>query len=335
MRPLLLPLFLLSACITLDALLPFHKGIPCTEIEASDCNVDDPWDAICDACESYDQGPWWTRDYPWREKTLGSLSAIRAIETDIQHIPFETRDGRYTLDAWYLPSHGEVAELADTLVVFNHGRFAGIEHYAPRVRYFHELGYGVYVWDYRGYGHSLPVDPTEEAGPPATADWMDDAHLAFEQASSVAPDGNKIIAYGMSVGGMPAGEMADVFEAEICANIFEASYNSISAKVETNISLSMPGSHLTSGLIENEIKLADTTTPTLILHGDSDDRIHIDEAKRLFDALPEDLPKQWVVVEDAGHGLGGSGGIPEQGLENFGEILGGFLSGQAPGCLSD
>ena len=85
MRRLLLFSALLSGCITLDALLPFHSGIPCTEIEASDCDVDDPWDAICDACEVYEEGPWWTRDYPWREKTLGSMSGIRPVETDIQH----------------------------------------------------------------------------------------------------------------------------------------------------------------------------------------------------------------------------------------------------------
>ena len=327
-------LFLLSGCISLDALLPFHSGIPCNEVTTEDCEEDDPWDAVCNTCEDYAAGPWWTKDYEWRPKTLGDLSSIRPIETDFSQVPFVTEDGTYSLDAWFIPSHGENTATASTTILFNHGRFAGIEHYAPRVRFFHELGYNVYVWDYRGYGHSLPVDTNESAAPPQTPDWMNDARLAFKEAKELAPDSGKIVIYGMSVGGMPAGEMADVYDAEICANVFEAAYNSISAKIETNMALSMPGSHLTSGLIENEIKLADITTPTLVIHGENDDRIHLDEARRLFEKLPEDLPKQWTVVEGGGHGLGGEGGVPEQNLEAYGDSLQGFLAEHAPGCLA-
>lgn len=329
----LLLLLALPGCITLDPLLPFHGNIPCTEVGPSTCEEkDDPWDKVCTVCEDYESGPWWTSDYEWRDVTLDTMDTVRSIETEFQQVPFETDDGSYSLDAWYLPSHGEVAAVADTLIVFNHGRFGGIEHYAPRVRFFHELGYAVYVWDYRGYGHSLPTDESVDPSSPATDDWMRDAALAYEQALAVAPDPDKLIIYGMSVGAMPAGEMSDLNES--CAQVFEAAYNSISAKVETNMALSLPGSYLTTGLIENEVKLSDTTIPTWVVHGEIDDRIHINEAQRLYDALPEDLPKQWNLVEGAGHGLGGIGGIPEQGLGAFGELLLGFLQTHAPECLS-
>jgi pimeloyl-ACP methyl ester carboxylesterase len=333
MKALIL-LLLLPGCITLDALLPFHSNIPCTDVDESICeDEDDVWDKVCTQCEDYASGPWWTEDYPWRAKTLDTVETIRPIETAFQQIPFLTEDGSYSLDAWYLPSHGEIPEVQNTLIVFNHGRYAGINHYAPRVRFFHELGYPVYVWDYRGYGHSLPTEEGVAASSPSTPNWMADAALAFEQARNIAPDPDKIIIYGMSVGGMPAGEQADLYDG--CAQVYEASYNSISAKVETNIALSLPGSFLTSGLIENEVKLADTTIPALILHGDNDDRIHIDEARRLYDAMPEDLPKSWVIIENAGHGMGGDGGVPEQGLGAYGKILLEFLQEKAPSCLSE
>ena len=330
----LIPFLLLPGCITLDPLLPFHSNIPCNEVDESTCDKEDVWDKVCDVCEDYAAEPWWTRDYPWRAKTLDTMTTIRSIETEVQDVSFVSNDGSYNLSAWYIPSHGEVAELANTLVVFNHGRYAGIEHYAPRVRFFHELGYAVFVWDYRGYGNSLPVTEGESAGPPATPDWMDDARLAFDTAQGIAPDSEKIIIYGMSVGGMPAGEMSDKNDGEACAQIFEAAYNSIAAKIETNMSLSIPGSHLTSGIIENEIKLADTTIPTLILHGDSDDRIHINEATRLYESLPEDLAKDMIITENGGHGLGGDGGVPEQGLGAYGADILGFLNAKAPGCLT-
>jgi len=334
MKRLLLPL-LLTGCLILDPLLPFHDNVPCFEVDETTCeDVEDVWDRVCTQCEDYESGPWWTADYPWRETTLDTYDTVRPVTTDIQRVPFETEDGTYSLDAWYLPSHGEVPELSNTLIVYNHGRYAGVEHYASRVRYLHELGYAVYVWDYRGYGHSLPTDESVAVSPPATAEWMADAALAFEQALNVAPDPSKVIIYGMSVGAMPAGEQADLFDSQTCAQIYEAAYNSISAKVETNLALSMPGSFITSGLIENEIKLSDTNIPALILVAENDDRIHREESQSLYDALPESLPKSWVVVESAGHGLGVNGGIPEQGLGAYGEMLSDFLQNQAPGCLT-
>ena len=330
-RLLLLPL--LNGCLTLDALLPFHGNIPCTEVDASTCEDEsDPWDRVCSTCEEYTAPPWFTRDYEWRPQTLDTVTSIRPIETAYQNVAFESNDGTYMLDAWYIPSHGENTAIANTLIVYNHGRYANIEHYTPRLRYLHELGYPIFVWDYRGYGMSLPTAEGEEPSAPKTSDWMDDARLAYEQALALAPDESRVVIYGMSVGGMPTGEMAANYQS--CAQVYEASYNSISAKVETNTALSMPGSYFTSGLVENEIKLRKSTIPALFLHGTEEDRIHMEEAERLFNAIPDDTPKQFVVVEGAGHGLGGeNGGVPEQGLGAYGDALLDFFETHAPGCI--
>jgi pimeloyl-ACP methyl ester carboxylesterase len=322
-------IMLATGCLTLDPLLPFHDNIPCTDVDESTCDVEDAWDAVCAPCE---EAQAWAKEYPWRDRTLDTMDTIRPVETAIEDAGFLTLDETYRLDAWYIPSHGEVPEIADTLIVFSHGRFAGIEHYAPRVRFFHELGYPVFVWDYRGYGKSLPTDDEVEARAPATADWMTDAFQAYTEAELYAPDPDKMIIYGMSVGAMPAGEQADLFES--CAQVYEAAYNSISAKVETNLALSMPGSFLTTGLVENEVKLADTTIPALVIHGSQDDRIHMNEATRLYEALPADT-SDFQIVAGAGHGLGGDGGVPEQGLGAYGEILVDFFRAYAPECLSE
>ena len=50
---------------------------------------------------------------------------------------------------------------------------------------------------------------------------------------------------------------------------------------------------------------------------------------------PDDLPKQMFVTVGAGHGLGREGGVPEQGLGAYGEVLLGFLETHAPECLSE
>jgi pimeloyl-ACP methyl ester carboxylesterase len=39
----------------------------------------------------------------------------------------------------------------------------------------------------------------------------------------------------------------------------------------------------------------------LIAHGTADRVISIDGGRRLFDSLPGDISKKWVVIPDAGH----------------------------------
>ena len=297
MNRLLFPL-LLSGCITLDALLPFHGNIPCTEVTQETCNVEDPWDAFCDVCEDYEPGPWWTRDYAWREITLDTISSIVRLKptSSASRSPRKTANTSWThgffrptekrLHSRRPPSYSTTGEKAASSTTL-HGSASSMSSATTCTSGTTEATEAAFLW-------ILPREP----GPPATPDWMTDARQAFLEAKELAPDAEKMIVYGMSVGGMPGGEMADVYDDVTCANMFEASFNSISSKVETNLALSIPGSHITSGLIENEVKLSDATTPTLIMHGTLDDRIHIDEAKTLYDALPEDLPKEWVVSEE-------------------------------------
>ena len=72
------------------------------------------------------------------------------------------------------------------------------------------------------------------------------------------------------------------------------------------------------------------------MHSDADARVHIDEARRLYKKLPDTTPKEMVVIKNADHGMGGEfGGIPEQGLTAYGEIMMSFLEDSAPGCLTE
>ena len=329
-----IPLLTTGCMLNLDGLMPFFDPLHCSEVTEATCDPDHPdwsegrdpdWDRACTPCdEPYD----WAEQHPWREATLdGDYTEIRPILDDyVETQRFNDASGK-ELDAYLIYSHGEVPALADTTIVLNHGRFVGIEHYRPRVRFFHELGYTVFVWDYRGFGKS----ETTEA--PTLPEMMNDARLAYRHAQSVAPDPDKMIIYGMSIGGIPAGEMAAKFDA--CAQMFEAAFNSITAKIETNMALSLPGSFLTTGVAENDVKLRGSTTPTLIMHGTIDDRIHINESRRLFDAIPDSTPKDLVLIDNAGHGLGFAGGVPEQGVAAYGTIMLEFLAEHAPECLSD
>jgi len=315
----------LVSCVTLDAMLPFHDNLHCSDVTPETCGGEpDPWDQICYRCDQpYD----WAADYPWRDKSLDTLSTIRAIDdATIVDADFETEDGLATLDAYYIPAHGEVPELAGTTIVYNHGQFAGIEHYLPRVRLLHEIGFSVFVWDYRGYGKSQPNET------PTTTQWMSDARQALETARLYAPDGARLVVYGFSVGGIPAGEMADT--GPNCAQIFEAAFVSVREQLKSNMAFGLPGSHLTAGEMETDIKLADTIRPTLIIQGTEDTRFRRETAENFYEALPDDVPKSLVFVDGAGHGIGGNGGVAEAGFGAYRDHLVTFLYEKAPACIS-
>ena len=66
-RTILLPVLTIgtSSCLTLDAMLPFHNAVHCSEVTEETCaptgaNDDPYWDPICTVCEEdYDWGKEW------------------------------------------------------------------------------------------------------------------------------------------------------------------------------------------------------------------------------------------------------------------------------------
>ena len=104
-------------------------------------------------------------------------------------------------------------------------------------------------------------------------------------------------------------------------------------KIEENLSVSLPGSFLTSGVLETDIKLMDTTHPTLIMHGTADETVSINSSRTFFDQLPEDLPKEMIEIEGGGHGLGGVAGVPDVNYANHRDDMMAFLANKASGCL--
>lgn len=101
-----------------------------------------------------------------------------------------------TLSAVHLPNPQAVYT-----VLFSHGNAEDIRDVAPLLNEIHESGFAVFAYDYRGYGSGDGV-PTEEN---AYKD-IDAAYAYVTGTLGVAPA--RIIAYGRSVGGGPAVDLA-------------------------------------------------------------------------------------------------------------------------------
>ena len=313
---------LLGGCLNLDGFV--FNPIHCSTVGPSTCEDSGSpvWDQACVPCdEPYD----WAREYDWIEGTLDvETPSVRPIDpSTVVQLVIATDDGEAQLDAYYLPSHGEDPALADTTVLYNHGNYMGIEHYAPRVRFLHEAGYGVLIWDYRGFGKSMPE------GAPSTEQFLGDALTVHAFASGVVPDPSRMIVYANSLGGIPAVEMSVADPP--CALMLEAAFTSMSRISESNSGTSFGESMFSTNNYDNVSKLRGYEGPLLMLVGDEDNFFPLEDERALFNAAAG--PKQFWVAEGAKHGIS-NGGVPEAGLTPYFAAMRAFLDLHAPSCLA-
>lgn len=315
MRHLLL--FLLAGCVTLDSFV--HGGIPCENVGPETCNdTKNVWDNVCVPCdEEYD----WTKTYPWMDGTLAEGETIRN-PTDVTRFTLDTTDRLGTLDGYFIPAHGGAAQYENTTILYNHGNYAGIEHYQPRIYMLHELGFNVIAWDYRGYGKSLP------SSPPSPEQFMADAVQIRDFADTVAPDSEKIIPYAFSLGGIPTMEMAA--ERQNCAIILEAAFTSLGQIMANNTATGMPATFLSTGDYEGMEKMARYSGPVFAMIGTKDRKFTVASWEEILEEAKG--PKDLWVLEGVDHGIA-SGGVPEAGFTEYGRKILSFLETHAPACI--
>jgi len=321
MRSPIILVFLIG-CVDLDSFVhnPRHCSIvgedTCTDIPAS---YDPDWDPICVPCETpYDL----ERDYNWIDGMLTEGQSVRSVaDTLIVRESLATEDGEGELDLIHIASHGENPTTADLTILYNHGNFAGLEHYLPRIRMLHEAGYGVLAWDYRGYGKSQPETvPTAEQ-------FMADARQVATYAD-VPP--SQLVSYGYSVGAIPAVEMA--LTGEACALILEAPFTSQAQNALANSGTALPGTFLSSGHFENTEKIRDYEGPLLVMTGTRDKKFPTEDV-RSFVTNAGGESAIWI-LEGIDHGIGGGGGVPEASLTDWMNRIQTFFDEEGKDCTA-
>jgi pimeloyl-ACP methyl ester carboxylesterase len=299
-------------CANLDAFV--FNGVHCSTVGPDTCEaIDSPWDAICVPCEQdYD----WGRDYPWFPETLAAGESVRPIDPAlVRRVPIPTTDGLGTLDAYFVAAHADDPAGPTTTIVYNHGNYAGIEHYQPRLRYLHEAGYNVFVWDYRGYGKSEPPEaPTGEQ-------HLADADAALAEALALAPDPDRVVAYGYSLGAVAATRMAST--SELCALVLEAPFTSIAEITTDNTTLSLGEQFLSEGAFDNFARMATIATPTLGMTGTADDLFFSEDVRALVNTGPG--PRELWTLPGVHHGVSDIG-IPEAGFGPYRRRVDDFLA---------
>jgi pimeloyl-ACP methyl ester carboxylesterase len=177
---------------------------------------------------------------------------------------------------WILICHGNAGNLSEG------GR---AEHYAG----LHDLGLGIFAFDYRGYG--------ESDGAPSERGVYLDAAAAYRQLhDSLGVPPERIVIFGHSLGSAVAVELATRVPA--AGLILDGALLSGVARGQ-EIYPWLPVRLIARNRFESDRKIGRLTLPKLFLHARADDVVPLNHGRRLFALAPE--PKRFVELA-GGHG---------------------------------
>jgi uncharacterized protein len=199
------------------------------------------------------------------------------------HIPV----GKGELSGWFF-------RRADSpyVVLVNHGNGGNMSHVTRIASYVLQAGTSVLIYDYRGYGDSK--------GKPSVKSICADGDAAYQFLRERGYRPEQIILYGQSLGCAVSCHIAD--KNTVGAMILQSGFSSlrlIASQLHPSFKAAVP--LLVPDVLDNSKILSRLTTPVLIIHGDKDNLIPIDNATKLYAAAIG--PKRLIVCKDAGHNL--------------------------------
>jgi len=225
------------------------------------------------------------------------------------------------LGAWYCPGFPK-----SPLVILFHGYASEKSGLVDEAKAFLQMGCSVLLVDFRGSGDSSESYTTigyDEAKDVAAA--VQYAQRRFSPA--------KIVLYGQSMGGaavLRATHSCGVKpDAMIVEAVFDKMLSTVRHRFEAMAMPSFPAAELLvfwggaqagfNGFSHNPVDYAKSVScPILFLHGAADSRAHLDEARRVFDAVPG--PRVFKKFPNIGHGPILSR-FPEEWKQTVGDFL--------------
>jgi alpha-beta hydrolase superfamily lysophospholipase len=200
-----------------------------------------------------------------------------------------------TLHFWYIPQP-EAAQ-APT-VLYLHGARWNLNGSVFRMSRWVDLGFNVLAVDYRGFGKSTEILPSEDTA-------KEDARAALAELKRREPDPARRFVYGHSLGGalavdLAAGPLKEPGN-EIGGVVIEATFTSIPAVVRETKWGWVPGIGLAvTQTFDSAAKIGRVDVPLLIIHGTADNIVPHTMADELY-AAASSRDKQLIKIEGATH----------------------------------
>jgi pimeloyl-ACP methyl ester carboxylesterase len=176
------------------------------------------------------------------------------------------------------------------VLLYLHGARWNVAGSAPRIRRMQELGFSVLAIDYRGFGRSTQVLPSEDMA-------YEDARAAWDWLARQHPQRQRFI-FGHSLGGAIAIDLASRVEDEQ-GTIVEGTFTSIPDVASSMKWGWLPVGPLITQRFESIRKVGKVGSPLLVVHGSRDSLIDSTLGRRLFEAATG--TKRFILVEGGSH----------------------------------
>ena len=179
-------------------------------------------------------------------------------------------------------------------VLFFHGNGEVVSDYDEISPFYHQGKINLVVADYRGYGAS--------SGTPTLADLVQDAHVIFKEVRAELLRRNlrkDLWVMGRSLGSISGLELAYHYQKEIQGLIIESGFPSI---VRIMVHLGIPAQVMGLEKLDQECleRIKKVVLPTLIIHGEQDSLVPLENAREIYRYLGA-AEKELLVIPSATH----------------------------------
>ena len=192
----------------------------------------------------------------------------------------------HKLHAWWLKGDDPNAPV----VLYLHGARWNLTGSVTRIDRWRQLGFAVLAVDYRGFGKSSDIAPTEEYA-------YEDAEAAWDYMEKLAPGRSRYIV-GHSLGGAIAAELARR-RPDASGLVLEATFTSVRDMVEHTAFSWLPVSLILTQNFDTLSKVAELRMPVLVTHGTNDAIVPFEMGERLYNAVKG--PKRFIKVDGGSH----------------------------------
>jgi fermentation-respiration switch protein FrsA (DUF1100 family) len=219
--------------------------------------------------------------------TITSTIIHDSLRKEVQFV-----SGGYTLYGYYLKQPNAPVRAT---VIFSHGKGGNLaqdEEWSHAEKLW-QIGNNVLTYDYRGFGKSEGDSEDETT---LIADAKAALAFALTQPGVTLP---RTVSYGHSLGSAPAIALAAAMPG-MRSLIVESGFSSGQAMAQTANPLNFPVRWLLKEPMINVDKIKLVTSPVLILHGDADIQIPVDQGRELF-AAATSTTKKLEIIAGAGH----------------------------------
>jgi pimeloyl-ACP methyl ester carboxylesterase len=240
---------------------------------------------------------WWEV----KQRQLALRPTLGVPPASVQWQPGDTRyslqvpaeDGPARTEAlalWWLPHANPQAPT----LLYLHGTFRHLGQNLPKIDALREAGFAVLAVDYRGWGESAAIVPTE-------ASIHADARTAWDELRQRQPQPGRRVIFGHSMGGAVAVALASELQQgrDYGALILESTFTRLPEVAAVAGFWGRLAASVTSLEFDSLSRVARVDAPLLMLHGTADHTVPVELGRRLRDAARPGV--RWVEIPGGTH----------------------------------